>query len=140
MIKSGNDEERYIIYFKKFIAHQDSQKRGIVISDIELEDEFLPNIEQSNKYTSNNSRTKGTKSTASQIAALEQQVDTGNEESTLKSKGRCLNLKGELDDRVSKRAEILKELSSVSSAKNNKKYDELIENLIDLEESFVLEY
>ena len=137
MMQSGKDEKRYMIYFKKFAAFQESRKRGKIISDIELEDQFLPDIEQSKKYTRKNSRVKGAhnKSTVLQIAVLE--VNTLNEEETFKSND--LKLKGELNNRVSLRTEILREISSVLFAKQNEQYDNLIENLIDLEESFVMD-
>ena len=138
---SGNDEERYMIYFKKFVAFQDSRKNGKVVSDIELEDEFLPNIKQSNKYISKISRNKGThnKPTGLQIAVLEKELNRYKEEVSYKSNDRHLNLKGKLEDRFLLRTEILKDIRSASFAKQTKKYDDLVENFIDLEESFVID-
>jgi hypothetical protein len=141
MIESRTDERRYMIYFKKFAAFQESRKRGKIISSIELEDQFLPDIEKSKKYTRNNLRVKGThnKSKVSQIAVLEQEVNTFNKEETFKSNDRHLKLKGKLDERVLLRRDILREISSLVFAEHNERYDTLIEILIDLEEGFVMD-
>lgn len=113
MLESGNDETRYMTYFKKFTAFHEKQKTGILMSEIELEDEFLPNIAQSNKYTRKKSRIKRKTSslTNTKTAVLQKEVDTFNEEENLKSN---LKLNGQLCDRVLLRTEILTELKSLS--------------------------
>jgi hypothetical protein len=94
MMESGKDEKRYMIYFKKFAAFQESRKRGKIISDIELEDQFLPDIEQSKKYTRKNSRVKGAhnKSTVLQIAVtwFGRNVSWKELKHQLKLSGTCL--------------------------------------------------
>ena len=139
MMTTGNDEENYLVYFKKFIAHYDSWKRGNVVTDIELEDEFLSTLKQSNKYTNQNSGNtcKITRRTVSQDVVSEQAAEPSNGESNFTGNNRLINLKGEQEDRVSMRREILEDISSVCPSKNKETYENLIETLIDLEEGFL---
>ena len=127
MMNNEKEEEIYMLYLKKLLAMQNSHIKGQLLTDIELENEFSSRYEhaQRNKHP----RGKGKRS----------QSSTAKEFTTEQCPNSCHNqqfkLKGELRDRILLRREILKQI--YNSCNVDKTYNQLIENLIDLEESFV---
>ena len=93
MINCGENEEEYMECFKKFVFFEDHCKKGEIISEVELDNEFLSdNIQQ-------------------------------------------INLKGQQNDRMSMRNEILSQYDPSNG--RNEEYDCMVENLINLEEGFI---
>ena len=127
MMNNESDEETYILYLKKLLAVQNSHIEGQLLTDIELEDEFSSYCEQ----TSRNKHHRG-KGKHSQSLIAKESV-------TVQCPNSCNNqhreLKGELRDRILLRRVILKQI--YNSYIVDTSYNQLIEKLIDLEESFV---
>ena len=135
MIKCGDNEVKYMKYFKKLLAMQENKISEGSVIDIEFDDELATQFQKSNMSKTKNTKGKGKKSKAR----------LSNNNSPDKSQKNCenddqiekpLHLKGDLIDRMSRRMDLINYIYSLSHDDINH-YNESIEQLIELEESFV---
>ena len=135
MIKCGDNEGKYMKYFKRLLAMQENKISEDDIIDIEFDDEFVIKLQQSNVSKTKNTEGKGKKSKASH----------SSNNSPDKSQKKCktddqiekgFQLKGDLKNRMLRRMDIINYIYSLSHDDIHH-YNESIEQLIELEESFV---
>ena len=131
MIKCRHAEEKYIAYFRKLVALHEGDKTENILMDVELDDEYSCNMKQSNQTKDGKIRGKGKRSKQMDFQDDDQNWSNCNIENKTK-----LNFQGDLKERTLKRVELLNQIYSLSHDKITQ-YDELIEWLIDLEESFL---
>ena len=136
MIKCGNNEAKYKKCFKELITIQENQRSENVVVDIEFDDEFtiepqpFNKSKRKNKGIGKNSKI-GHHMNDSQEKALDRcAIDDQSQEKAKQ--------KAELKARMQKRLELLNQIYSLSHDDVNR-YNEQIEQLIDLEEMFLQE-
>ena len=136
MIHYENDEKIYMSYLKKLLDVQNSHIAGQLLTDIEIQDEFPLVCKENHRDRKKEPRCKGkySKSLAAHDSINVQLPSSCNNQEENRVDLIPLRLKGELRDRIIMRREIL-ELIYKSFNRDNT-YG-LIEDLIDLEESFV---
>ena len=124
-------EEKYIDYFKQLVSFEDDCRKGTVPT--ELSNEYEPPKTFRNKY----SKCKGKRSepTMKQSIAKKQCMDTRYDRDVGKIDDSKLDIHGEKENRTLMRKEILTKLQCCYSKDNT--YGELLEQLINMEESFV---
>jgi hypothetical protein len=139
MLRCANDEEMYIEYFKKLVDFQDCQKKGTIYSDVAKEDILLSACSPTNDFTKRPSRREGMHSASSST-----ELSVHNDQSIVCNKQKLdtnsinrKSLKEELKDRVTLRTETLKTIND--SPFEDDIHHNLVEKLIDLEETFVQE-
>lgn len=140
MIKSIEDEKKYIGCFKKLVAFEGDRRKGKYLSGHELENEFSSNCKQRDTNRNKKSRGKGKRSkpTITQPAEKERTLSNVDVQGVCIIDITVLKLKGKKEDRISMRTEILNQLRF--SYHKDENYDILVEELINLEESFVQDY
>jgi hypothetical protein len=133
MIKCINNEILYIEYFKKLVDIQDSLNKGIVHSDVELDDVLLPNCAATDHSTRRPSKGigKGPRSSRAQFLLQKDDINIYNEQQLER------NINNGLKDRVALRTEVMNKITTTSFQDDT--HSNLIEELIDLEEEFVKE-
>ena len=127
MIYHVNNEEMYILFLKKLLFVQNSHLNGQLPTDLELEDEFSSYCKQIQRNKHSRGKGKHSQSLMAKQSITEQCPNSCNNQQP--------KLKGELRNRILMRRVILKQI--YNSFNVDKTYNQLIENLIDLEESFV---
>ena len=135
MIKCGDNEGKYMRYFKKLVVMQENKISEDDIIDIELDDEFVIKLQQSNTTKTKNSKGKGKKSKARHSS----NNSPDNSQKKCETDGQIekgYQLKGELMNRMSRRMDMINYIYSLSHD-DIQHYNESIEQLIELEESFV---
>ena len=135
MIKCGDNEVKYIEYFKKLLAMQENKVSECNVIDIEFDDEFVTQFQKSNMSKTKNTKGKGKKSKArlsNNNFPDKSQKNSENDDQIEKP----LHLKGDLIDRMSRRMDLINYIYSLSHDDIDH-YNESIEQLIELEESFV---
>jgi len=136
MIEHLNDEERYIEYFKEFVAHTDNQSDENATLEYQLNYELLPNYIPEDTSKDNHHKRKGkwprqtteTPKQTSKPKLVEYPEDRNQLHNTTIFKGRK-------NDRIIIRRKILAEISACDE--HEELYNALKEKLISAEESFV---
>ena len=135
-----NDENLYLRYFRRLVSFQDQRKKGIVLSCLDLDNEFVPTYRKCKK--SKNSH-RNTRKPGVDIAMNRFDVQTDNMVYNSKFTGdndinhTKVSFKGNVNERNLKREKLLVEIDD--AADNEQDCDILIERLIQVEENFVLE-
>ena len=134
MIKCGDNEARYKKFFKELITTQENQTSENIVVDIEFDDEFSIQSQQfnkskrKNKGIGKNSKVGHHKNDNSEKALDKCEIHDQTEEN--------VKQKRELKARMQKRMDLLNQIYSLSHDDVNR-YNEQIEQLIDLEEMFL---
>ena len=138
MNNCGGDEDLYLEYFRSLVAVYDCRESGEVLSAVELEKELSTSCKADNQAKETKAKGKGesTKSSNSVIKAFIEN-DSSNQGDGNITDG-CfhkIHLKGNLDRRNLKRKDILILIVSMNTC--DQIFWDMIEKLIDLEESFI---
>lgn len=121
MIKCGDKEEDYMSYFKKLVTFHERQQKECILYDIEFQDNHEDNIKPLNK-SENETITDSGKKDADNCPEIHQRTSQ--------------MLKGTLEERTQNRMELLSYIYSLSN-EDKKHYNDSIERLIELEETFL---
>lgn len=138
--KSLENEKIYIESFQKLLHFMECCKKGNILSEKELEDEFLSSYSRNKEFSKKKSKRKGSKH-SSKITSSPVDKNHGQRNSFLEDG--CIRdpynsiMNEEKNSRWMKRVEILHELQL--SCKENEKFNLLLDQLIDMEECFISE-
>jgi hypothetical protein len=137
MINHVGDSEQYIKYFKSLVAYQEGRKNGNVISELDLEKEFavyfIPESEMEIKSRGRKvKRSKHKKIKPSAKTQFDVSYHVRKRDTQI---GEKVNSNRNGDDIIILRKRILDNINS-SNIKCSS-YKNLVEELIDLEESFI---
>jgi len=137
MINSEHNEMKYMTYFRNMVLLEENERTENILMDIEFDDEYTVKSKPSNqikvkgKGKGKNSKASSTKDDGSDKAkhkgVMDDQLDT------------TLELKGHLKDRMLRRMALLNHIYSLSH-EDNIFYHEAINQLIELEETFLEEH
>ena len=138
MTENIENEERYIRFFKKLLIFEDSRRNGKSFSEYEVQEEVINCVKNFDEEDFTKGNAKDTKTRSELLKTFENNsrnmLQGSNLPSTNSSHLKIINL---TEGRARLRIEILNQLSSLSY--KDETYKALLEDLIDLEESFVHE-
>jgi hypothetical protein len=138
LVQCFENEEQYIKCFKQFLTFVNSSKKGVTLSEIELEDEFPASFIPTKKLRNKMGKGKRKYLThAPSYTYLQKDSSNHDDKQCVENSIPNPSLSGDIDNRMRQRSEILNVL--YSEFKENKKYDSLFDKLVDLEETFVKE-
>ena len=134
----GSDEDLYLDYFRCLVDVHDRRKCGEVLSAVDLEKELSPSCKHDNLAKDIKFKRKGisAKSSNSAIKTLIENDSSNQRDGNIRDD--CsykIHLKGDLEQRNIKRKGILDVIVSMNTS--DQIFWDMIENLIDLEESFI---
>ena len=138
MDNCGTDEDLYLEYFRCLVAVHDRRENGEVLSAVEFKKELTSRRKNDNQSKDTKSKGKGksAKSSNSVIKALIEN-DSSNQ-GDVNTRDDCfykIHLEGNLERRNIRRKGILDVIVSMNTS--DQIFWDMIENLIDLEESFI---
>ena len=137
MLSEIRDELSYISYFKQLVTHIDFHRMGKSISAYDLEHEFSTRCSQRAKHRYVKGKQRRTPSVCSSNELVEHSSLTANVEARKIGEidSRKTTAQGDMENITLRRSNILNKVFIALDRKEN--CDLLIDNLIDLEESFV---
>ena len=140
-LESVRNEEGYLECFNRLVILHETRKQGKVLSPSTLEEEFSSKFNITAIPIKNTSKAKGKRKCSKAVDVhspdnKEQNVIDGDNRN--RNKGWWIpKLKGQLSDRILIREKILVKLNSMLD--ENEEFETLLDELIDVEESFVEE-
>lgn len=137
MISHINDEEHYIVYFKQLVEYEDGCKKGNIPSAFELETGLLSCCKSNFEIQRENAKYKGKRSkpTTRHSTTIKKCKTVCYVQDMDETDNKKINFLGEKEDRIVIRKGILDQIQSCY--KTDETYDSFIEQLINIEESFV---
>jgi len=139
MVNNISCEEQYILCFKKLVAFEHGSREGHILSEEELEKEFAFNFKQTSvsKSATGKGRSKRSEPTTLKTNGECQMTLKQDKTNIFFQEGDQYSIECDLLNRMSIRGEILSRL--LLYCERGETYDTLIDQIIDLEEDFVVQ-